>query len=297
MKPILVILLVAFSIASVHAQGSAVGASSLKITSHARSASLGESDVAELGRLYAFNMNPASLAGPDGIEVQLSHAQWIQDVQSEHLSTRLPFSFGTLGLLLSTSSVRGIEIRDRPGLPVGTFNARAARFQLGFASKVVEEVVIGASIKYLYEKLYVDEATGYGFDIGAIYRVPFEGVTAGLSVTNLGSMQAFRSSASDLPTTVRLGGSYRFEAPVVTCSVSAAYANDVQGKNSHLQLGLELLHDEFVAGRVGYQTGFETRGLSAGIGIRWTMIDLDYAYVPFSLGLGDAHLFSVGFRF
>ena len=293
----LVILLLAFSFADVQAQGSAVGSASLKLTSHARSAALGESDIAERGRFHSFNINPASLAGGDGIEVLLSHNQWIQDVQSEHLSTRLPFSLGTVGLLLSTSSVGGIEIRDRPGLPAGTFSSRAARFQLGFARAWSDNVVIGASIKYLYEKLYVDEATGYGIDLGAIYQIPFDGASVGLSITNIGSMQAFRSTAADLPTTVRFGGSYHFEAPVVSCIVSGAYANDIKGKTSHLQMGLELLHDGFVAGRVGYQTGFETRGLSAGIGIRWTMIDFDYAYVPFSLGLGDAHLFSVGFRF
>ena len=297
MRQLLVILVLAFSFADVQAQGSAVGSASLKVAPHARSAALGESDIAERGRLHSFSMNPASLAGADGIEVLLSHAQWIQDVQSEHLSTRLPFSFGTVGLLLSTSSVNGIEIRDRPGIPAGTFSSRAARMQLGFATTWSDEVVIGASIKYLYEKLYVDEATGYGIDLGAIYQIPFDGASVGLSITNVGSMEAFRSSASDLPTTVRFGGNYRFEAPVVSCTVSAAYANDIKGKNSHLQMGLELLHDGFVAGRVGYQTGFESRGLSAGIGVRWSMVDFDYAYVPFSLGLGDAHVFSLGFRF
>lgn len=294
---VFLILGIALPTALAWAQGTSAGSSTLKIASHARTASLGESDMAGTGRFSSFSLNPASLGTAEGIEVQLSHTQWIQDVRSEQLSTRLPFSFGTIGLLLSSSSITGIEIRERPGLPAGTFNARAARFQIGFASELLNDVVVGGSVKYLYEKLYVDEATGYGFDLGAIYRFPREGISTGLSVTNLGSMNAFRSAGSDLPTTLRLGGTYVFEVPVAVCSVSAAYAGETQGDNSHLQLGLELLHDQFVAGRVGYQTGYETRGLSAGFGLRWTMIDFDYAYLPFSLGLGDAHVFSLGFRF
>ncbi len=99
MRQLLVILVLAFSFADVQAQGSAVGSASLKVASHARSAALGESDIAERGRLGSFNMNPASLVGVDGIEVLLSHAQWIQDVRSEHLSTKLPFSFGTVDFI------------------------------------------------------------------------------------------------------------------------------------------------------------------------------------------------------
>jgi len=39
------------------------------------------------------------------------------------------------------------------------------------------------------------------------------------------------------------------------------------------------------------------RGLTAGIGLKWGNLNFDYAFVPFSLGLGDASLFSVSFIF
>jgi hypothetical protein len=47
--------------------------------------------------------------------------------------------------------------------------------------------------------------------------------------------------------------------------------------------------------RFGYQTGIDTRGFSAGMGIRYSIVTIDYAYVPFSLQVGNSHLISIGF--
>jgi len=282
---------------SAQAQGSSVSSSQLKIPLTARSAALGESTVSDPGQFSSWFINPASLYSAAPLAVELTHSQWMQDIQTEFLATRIPLGGGTFGMGVSTNSVPGIEIRDVPGPSLATFSARFASFQIGYAQNVTSDIILGASAKYLYEKLYVDEATGFGFDAGIIYNTPVQGLKAGLAVTNIGGLQQFQRNGSDLPTFSRVGASYAFQLNEFDFSLSSAWANNLRDPENHLQGSLEATYSQKVSLRLGYQTGYESRALSAGIGIRLDFIQLDYAYVPFALGLGDSHLFSLGFQF
>jgi hypothetical protein len=58
-------------------------------------------------------------------------------------------------------------------------------------------------------------------------------------------------------------------------------------------LGGELRYEELVAFRSGYQFGSKGRGFSAGLGVTYGIVTLDYAYAPLSLDLGNTHTISV----
>ncbi|MBI3579276.1 MAG: PorV/PorQ family protein [Ignavibacteriales bacterium] len=279
------------------AQGTSTGSSYLKLPMNARSASLSDAMVADPGIFSSSFVNPANLATQGSYELMLSHTQWIQDVQTEFIAARLPFSFGTFGVSIGNNNVKGIELRDIPGPALGTFSARSAFLQGSFAANVFENINFGGAVKYLYEKIYVDEATGYGFDIGATYKTPVSGLVAGFALTNLGSLGQFRNETSQLPSVARIGATYSFTESDFDCTVGTTLANDTKQSATHMQLGLETIYDKAIAARLGYVTGYENRGLTAGIGIHYSLVRFDYAYVPFSLGLGDAHLFSIGFQF
>jgi hypothetical protein len=286
-----------FVVSSAQAQGSSASSSQLKLPLTARSAALGESTVSDPGEISTWFINPANLVTDAPLAVELTHSQWMQEIQTDFLTTRIPLAGGALGIGVSTNSVPGIEIRDVPGPPVGTFSARFASFQIGYAQNVTSDIVLGASAKYLYEKLYVDEATGFGFDAGIIYSTRVQGLKAGLSVTNVGGLQQFQNDRADLPTFSHVGASYAFQQDDFAFSLAGAWALNLRDSENHLQASLETTYSHTVSLLVGYQTGYESRALSAGIGLRFEFIQLNYAFVPFGLGLGDSHLFSLGFQF
>jgi len=278
-------------------QGSSAGSSQLKIPLNARSAALGEATVSDGGQLSSWLINPANLYSQGPLAVALGHAQWIQEVQSEFLATQIPISLGTIGFAVSTIGVPGIEVRDAPGPAIGTFSARFASLQVGFAGSLIENVSFGVSAKYLYQKLYSDDATGFGIDIGFLYATPIKGLQAGVALTNAGSLEQFRNERSDLPTFARGGATYAFALDDFTISTSAALANSLQFSESHLQGSIEAAYNKLFSVRFGYESGYDSRGVTAGLGVRYEFLQFDYAYVPFSLGLGDGHLFSLGFQF
>ena len=67
--------------------------------------------------------------------------------------------------------------------------------------------------------------------------------------------------------------------------------------DTHFNLGAEVIYDGVVALRGGYQSGYESRSFTGGIGLIWGSLRFDYAFLPFTLGLGSANLFSLQFRF
>jgi hypothetical protein len=293
----IVFLLLALAPTLLSAQGSSVGSSQLKIPVNARTAAMGESTVSDANQFSSWLLNPANLYTKGPIVVELTHSQWIQEVQSEFIGAQMPMAFGTLGFSVSTITVPGIEVRDAPGPAVGTFSARFASVQLGFARTLVDDLAIGVAGKYLYEKLYADDATGVGFDIGLLYHSPIHGLDAAVSVTNAGSLEAYRSEASGLPTFMREGASYAFSYKEFTLLTYAAFANNLKDSENHAEGSFEATYKDLITVRLGYETGYDSRGITAGLGVRYEFMRFDYAYVPFSLGLGDGHLFSLRFQF
>ena len=224
-----------------------------------------------------------------------SHTEWIQDVQTEYLSLAAPSDLGSFSLSLGSTSVNGIEIRTIPGPSIGTFDAQSVYFQLTYGIALSQNIRIGIAPKYLYEKIYVDETTGFGIDAGVLYTPPVNGLSLGCSLTNLGSLTAFRVERIDLPTQISVGGTYAINLDQMIFRAAAAFSREIETSINHFCIGGEATYNHAITARIGYQTGIDIRGFSAGIGIRYSFIVIDYAYVPFSLDLGNSQLISIGF--
>lgn len=278
------------------AQGTSPGLSYLLLPVHARTGALGGAVVASQGEFSSSLANPASLHTQGGPELMLSHSEWIQDVRSEFIGTRIPVSIGTLGLGITNVNVQGIELRQRPGPADGSFTARFAAIHLSFARTFGSDLTFGITAKYLYEKLFVDEANGYSIDAGILYKSPIPELSIGLALTNTGTMSAFRQVRAKLPQQIQVGASYKLTQgdleilPSLTGVVRTS-------ADTRVAAGVETWYQKSIALRLGYDLSGHIRSVSMGAGIRYEFLTFDYAFVPFSLDFGNAHLFSLGFEF
>lgn len=279
------------------AQGSSPALSQLKMPNNARASALGEGTVSDAGQLSSWSLNPANLYAKDARSLTLTHVQWIQDIQSEFIGVRFPLAKGSAALAVSANAIPGIEIREKPGPAIGTFTARFASLEAGFAADVWENFSAGVTAKYLYQKLYLDDAVGFGIDLGILYQTPIAGLQVAAAVTNSGRVEQFRGERSDLPTFARVGAAYHIGVDDFHFRISASSASSLQNSENHIAGSFEGLYKEFLAIRTGYQTGYDSHSVTAGIGIVYEFLALDYGYVPFTYGFGGAHLLSLGFQF
>ena len=295
-------LIIIFSFISVVSFAQSAGNSGLaflKFGFGARNIAMGDAGSSASNDLSALYYNPSRLASFESNQAMFMHSEWIQDVTSEVGGIKwnmfdLPWAVG-----FNVTSVADIEVRDKPGEAISTFNANYFFLSLSSGFNVINNIDFGATIKYLYEGILNDQSAGYGLDFGLNYFTPIKGLTASTVIRNIGSMNSLNLVGTKLPLDFRLGGAYNYNLPTAKLDLIATgeFQKYLDNDDIHFNLGGEVVYNETFAVRAGYQTGYEARGFTAGIGIEWASLRFDYAYTPFSLGLGNANQFSLQFSF
>ncbi len=273
------------------------GLSFLKIGFGARNIALGDIGVVSADGVSALNYNPALLRNYKSPQFILTHTEVMQDVRSELFGASfkmfgLPFAFG-----LNATTVSDIEIRTQPGEAISTFNVSYYFGSLSTGFKLYENLSAGITFKYLVENIYTDEASGYGFDFGLHYNDLIENLNLGFSIRNLGSMSALRNESTKLPVDLRFGADYSIPVESIQSQIylGAGFQKYASSDENHFNLGGEFFYDELIAVRLGYITGFESKGMSFGLGLRLNKFDFDYAFVPLQYELGSSHIISIRF--
>jgi hypothetical protein len=270
------------------------GLSFLKFGMGARAMGMGEAFTAQSGEVTSVWWNPAGLSGIKGIQVSFTHNQWFQDITAEHFASALNFGKNTLGLSLTMGKVPNIQKREGPSAePIALFDAHDVDFSLSFAQTVKKGIALGLSAKWLYEKIDINSASGWGFDLGGIYS-PWERLKFGLAVLNLGSKMKFEKEKFYLPTLYKVGVNYLVEKKNLNSDF--VFGLDlVKPRDDEVQvhLGGEYSLYQTLKIRLGYQTGYDEKDFSFGLGTQFRKYSIDYGYLPYKSNLGSVHSISL----
>ena len=270
------------------------GLSFLKFGTGAKALGMGEAFTAQSGDVTSAWWNPAGLSGIEGIQVSFTHNQWFQDITVEHFASALNFGKNTLGLNLSMVKVPDIQVREGPTeKPMAWFDAHDMAFSFSFARNIIEGFALGLSAKWLYEKIDIYSASGLGFDLGGIYS-PIEKLKFGLSVLNLGPKMKFEKEEFSLPAQYKVGVNYFVEKKNLnsdfTFALDLVKPRDDEVK---IHLGVEYGLYQTLKIRLGYQTGYDEKDFSFGLGTKFKKYSIDYGYLPYKSDLGSVHSISL----
>ena len=272
------------------------GFPTLKLGAEARSGGMGMAFTALAEDGAAAYWNPAGLTRLDRKDIQLSVHRWVEGVHSEFLS----FGWGNgtwgFGMHALFTEVGDIEYRSVPSpTPLTTFSAN--EFIIGFSlARVIQETIsIGFTVKMLYEKIFIDEALGIAADFGVQWELWEEGLRVGGVVQNIGRTGKLVEETIELPMTLKAGLAYPlvFGQSRITGVVDVVKEKDFP---AHVHGGIEAGYKGLLFVRGGYQTGYDIRSFTGGLGFAWKNYRLDYSYMPIDGGFGDSHRLSVGIR-
>ncbi|MEW6194695.1 MAG: PorV/PorQ family protein [Bacteroidota bacterium] len=296
-KLLIIILLASISIPAQTAGNS--GLSFLKLGFGARNIAMGDLGVIGSNDLTALNYNPALLADSNKAQIFFTHNSLFEDLSSEMFAGSFTLFGMPVAIGVNTTNISNIEVRTKPGEAESTFDAHYFNASISTAYNISENIFIGASAKYIYESLFVDDATGMGFDFGAAYKNVIENLSLGISLRNIGSLNSLRNESTKLPTDLRIGAEYKFELPESKFNFTAlgGFQKYTDTDDTHLHFGAEVIYDKMFSLRGGYITGYDSKDLSAGFGVLWNNISIDYAYVPVNYSLGDYHIISIMYTF
>ncbi len=298
MKKLILIVLISASYIFSQSAGN-TGLSFLKIGFGARNIAMGDAGSVIANDVTSINYNPAGLAGIENTQLAFMHNSWIQDIRSELGAVKfnlfnLPFAVG-----FNVTTIGDIPVRETAGEPLAFFNGNYFSGSVSTGFFLADDLSFGVTAKYLYEGLLNDESDGFAFDFGLKYKTAIEGLYASAVIKNLGSLSPLRIEKTKLPSEIRVGPAYQFSLPESKFDfiLAAEFQKYLNTDDIHFNLGGEITYNKVIALRVGYQSSYISKGLTAGVGLSWGNLVFDYAITPFNLGLGSGHSISLSFSF
>jgi len=274
--------------------GGSTGLAFLKFAAGSRASAMGEAFTAVADDAYATAWNPAGLNRMTTSQMVFTHTEWLADIRHEFIAFAFPAFGGGLGFSLITTNVGGIERRTTASeSPLGDVDANDVALGISFAKRITPALEGGVTLKYLYEKIFVESSSGYAVDLGVNYRTEGAPFSVGLVVQNLGSMNELSAESIKLPTTVRVGVQYLLMTePERTLRVAVDVVKTTD-TDVHANVGAEFLFKQNIFLRAGYQSGFDHKSFSGGLGLIFHRYQLDYGFTPFDANFGDTHRFSL----
>jgi hypothetical protein len=305
----------------------------LKLGVGSRAISMGGAFVAEANDLSSLYWNPAGLARMNGSAVQLSHTQYLADINYNYAAFGLNMgNLGTLAasLLYLDSGDMAVRTTTEPEGTGERFSKQDFAVQVSYARALTDRFSIGSTVKFIREKIWHSTASATAFDVGVLFTTPYERLRLGAAMSNFGpKMQMsgrdiifstdpapdqegnveivnseFLMDRHPLPLMFRVGLAWDalltddYRLVILT---DAAHPND---NSEYLNLGSELSVRDLISLRVGYRNLFETdgeQGLTFGGGLnvridRSVRVRIDYAYADFGR-LEQTHWYTFNLHF
>lgn len=304
----------------------------LKIPVGAKAISMGSTFASISDDASTMYWNSAGLSQINKFSLSFTHSQWIADMNHNFLGLVLPIdevsSVGFGVIQLTSGDIKNTTISQ----PEGTglyFDATDLAISVSYSRKVIEQVSLGLSVKYINQRIWNTTAQTMAADFGVLLNTGFYDMKMGFSFQNFGPGLTMSGSeltqAVDLdpnsvtnpaveanlvtqpfplPTSYRISISMPIvgeKAPFNFANSSFVIAADAIHPNDnpeHYSLGMEYGFMDIFFLRAGYVFNTDEEGLTLGTGVYFnfgsSQISFDYAYAAFGV-FNSVNIFSVNF--
>ena len=278
------------------------GLAFLRIGTNAAAGAMGDAQVSNSNDAFSTYWNPAGLAAAPSNSAALSHHIWVASTRTYSVAGRFAVGrVGGLGLFVTALDSEDLEARDEPGPAAGVFDAQFVSTGVAYG-RAFGPLRLGATLKFLSERIFSNTARGYAFDFGAQLDLLDEGIRLGAALQNLGEMSRLNAEATELPETVRAGVSiYPFRVVamadgsiLLNAFLTGEVSHVISTSTTRLHLGAAAEVVELVTVRAGFITNDALRGVTVGGGLGANGFFFDYAFLPFDSGFsGAGHVLSL----
>ena len=188
MKKIITLLLVLGLFGTASAEFSKVGSAGaqfLKIGVGSKYQGMGEAATAIVNDVYATYWNPAGLVGVENATIGFTNVNYVLDISLNYVAFAKRFEgvgvFGVSATVLSMGSqeITDFEHQDGTGR---TYDASSYCVGLTYARQLTTKFAFGGTVKYVAEKIHLEDASGFGFDFGTTLYTGFRSLRMGMAI-------------------------------------------------------------------------------------------------------------------
>ncbi len=257
--------------------------SNLSYGAGARAMGLGRAYVAIVSDPTAAFWNPAGLELVPRASFTLFHHQLFESTIYDYAGFAYPtLTYGTVGIGLARLGTGEIIQRDENNVNLGTMNYEEAEVYFAYAKKLPWNLYGGLNFKIRRQSFsgINEDDTGFGFDVGFMYRPGWE---EGI-FSNMGFGLSYRNLVSPL---LRLGSESDQEPYHFTFGMVKGFRVGEGGvfnlvmdiHKSGEQSATLLAGTEYVFNNLGsIRLGLDNMNFAFGAGVRYSMVQLDYSF-------------------
>jgi len=284
----------------------------LRLDMNARASALNGSFVSMTNDPNLVFYNPGALATLEGPAGSVSFLKHLLDINAGSLSyaQSIP-DWGTFAAGISFIDYGSFDETDESMNVLGTFGASDLAVTVGWGTLIEENLSIGGALEFVHSSISGFRSSAIALGAGALYQIPAEQITLGLSIRHLGAqLDTYAGVRENLPLDITVGVTKRPEHLPVLLNLNFHKLNEQQDsfldRLSAFSLGAEFLMSESVRLRVGFNneqrrelklgTTSGLAGFSFGGGILVQEYLIDYALNSYGK-IGSIHRISVGMNF
>jgi hypothetical protein len=306
----------------------ASGAQFLQIPVGARAEAMGGAVIGLSDDASSVFWNPAGIAKIENFQAFFSYMNWFNMFDLNAAS--IVYNAGDAGsfaasMVVFTTGKMEITTETQPNGTGRFFDAGDLALGISYARHLTDRFNVGATVKYVHQRIWNETSSGVAFDIGTQYLLDFQNLTIAMSMTNFGSDLKFDGPDLDftyrkddnfpisrltpgrlitdeypLPLNFQVGlgfDVFRTDFVKIRGAVDVTHPND---NRERAQFGTEFSFFDRLFLRGGYKLNYDDQlfALGAGVNLLWsgTAVSFDYAYSIFDI-LPDVHRISLGLSF
>ncbi|MCR9131819.1 MAG: PorV/PorQ family protein [bacterium] len=204
---------------SVSKTGTTAGAF-LQIPVGAQASGMGGAVAAHVNDASAMFWNPAGLADIESNELMVEYADWFVNINHNYFGVAIPTKKGVAGVNVVALTMGEFEetTYDNPEGTGRTFSAYMLSGGVSYAQYLFEGFRMGGNIKFVHEKIAETSATAFAFDVGTMYKLPFNDIRFGVAITNVGTQAQLDGDGLITPVDVadEIDGNYIADSKLAT---------------------------------------------------------------------------------
>jgi len=309
-------LLFAGSVQAEFAKVGTAGSDFLSIPIGARGVAMGNAFAALSDDQTAMFWNPAGLVNVQGTGIMLEKINWLADVSYNVVGVSYGINqFWAVGLFGASMNSGDIDVTtvQNPEGTGSTFNVTNVVAGVTIATRLTDKFNFGANIKFVRENMAEEISNAYAIDVGTMYDTRWNTLRLSMAIRNFGPEIQLNGGFHDydngtllpqktdflpynFPMIFKLGVAVD---PMMTATQRLTLVGELEHPNDNLErinVGGEYAFQETFFLRGGYTFRHDTLGLSAGVGAKWNMFEIDYAYSDYAI-LNGVHRFNIQFHF
>lgn len=245
---------------------------------------------------YAFILQPAAACENDMRSIGVSHSPWLVDTSANAISYSFARRSNHFGIVIRNLDYGDIENRDDTGYLIGHYNPLDVDVMANYAHRINPSIYVGMNLGTLYQKLNTATSLGLHTDLGLSYIPPVSGSKLSLAVRNLGISSKTNHQTVRFPTTIEADVSKEIKFGEQRLDLCAGVIKAID-ENLKGSISAELTLANILSLRSGYKLNYAAESVSAGFGIIYRRVTLDYGYAAFSSDLTDVHSIGLGYQF